>query len=158
MVKKKMFKFFKKNKKIKKIKIVLSSLMAKVPTRSHKFDAGLDLYASENKRIEPHSTALIKTGVRIQIPSDCWGAVCSRSGLALKESVFVLNAPGVVDSTYRKEIGVILRNESDKPFIVDIGDRVGQIVIMKYENVELVKAKALDNSERGNNGFGSTGR
>lgn len=124
------------------------------PRRSTKSSAGYDLYSTQDMTIPVNSTRLVKTGVTAVMSDDVVLFICSRSGLALKHSVFVLNACGVVDADYYpNEIGVILHNAGEKDFEIEQGDRIAQGVFMKYfktdsENVEFRKREG---------GFGSSG-
>lgn len=105
----------------------------------------------------PWSRESVPTGLRLAIPHGYEGQVRPRSGLALRHGVTTLNAPGTIDSDYRGEIRVILMNSSDEPFTVSPGDRIAQLVIAPVETVRLVPA-TLEETERGEGGFGSTGR
>jgi len=127
------------------------------PSYANPGDAGADLYATEHDLVERGETKLITVNTSIAIPDGYVGMVCSRSGLALKRSVFVLNAPGIIDSGYRGKLGVILHNASDKDFSIAPGERIAQLVFVKYEPVEFNIVESLDKTERGDNGFGSTG-
>jgi dUTP pyrophosphatase len=129
-----------------------------VPTYAREGDAGADLRSTESLVIRPGETKLVKTGVRLALPDGYVGLVCSRSGLALKSSVFVLNAPGVVDSGYRGEVGVILHNSGFNNFKVEVGDRVAQLMIQKFESPTFVQVSELSETNRGEGGFGSTGK
>lgn len=120
-------------------------------------DAGADLRSNESLIIAPNQRALVKTGLKIALPDGYVALVHPRSGLALKRGITVLNTPGTIDSGYRGEIGVILYNTSDEPFAVEIGDRIAQMVIQKYEIGFFVPVESLDSTERGAGGFGSTG-
>lgn len=121
--------------------------------------AGFDLRACLTSpiEIEPHCSALIGTGLYMQIPKGYEGQIRPRSGLALTKCVTVLNSPGTIDSDYTGEIGVILINHSNKPFIVLNGMRIAQIVITKCEQAKFVTVVELDDTERGEGGFGHTG-
>ncbi|MBT3578178.1 dUTP diphosphatase, partial [archaeon] len=130
---------------------------AVIPKYAKLGDAGLDLYSIEETAILPGEHKLVKTGLQMQIPPGFEAQVRPRSGLALKNKVTVLNTPGTVDSGYRGEIGVILMNHGKEPFKVNKQDRIAQIVIAKHETPEIQEVKELDNSERGEGGFGSTG-
>ena len=101
--------------------------------------------------------SMVKTGVTVEIPLGYEGQVRSRSGLAFKEGIFVLNSPGTIDSDYRGEIGVILANMSDSDRPVKIGERVAQLVITRVTDVVFQKKDSLSETERGSGGFGSTG-
>lgn len=123
--------------------------------------AGLDLLAAVDQR-EPVEIAagahvLVPTGLKIAIPPGYEAQVRPRSGLAFRHAVTVLNAPGTVDSDYRGEIGVILINHGRKPFMVERGMRIAQLVFARVEPVRLFAADELDMTERGAGGFGSTG-
>ena len=115
--------------------------------------AGLDLHSIEAVTIEPGKWELVGTGLKINLPKDTEGQVRSRSGLAAKSGVFVLNAPGTIDEDYQGEIKVILYNASDSIFSVEKGDRIAQLVVAP---VYKVFGLALDNT-REDKGFGSTG-
>ena len=121
--------------------------------------AGLDVkaYITEDITIEPGKIELIPTGLYLEIPEGYEVQVRSRSGLALKNGIIVLNSPGTIDSDYRGEVKVILMNLSDKPFTVKNGDRIAQIVLTKYEKAVFVEKKELSKSSRESGGFGSTG-
>jgi len=138
-----------------KIEIIADEGM--LPTYARAGDAGADLRANEDVSIRTGNTVLVKTGVRLCLPDGYVGLVCSRSGLALKHGVFVLNAPGVVDSGYRGEIGVILHNAGASTFVVNKGDRIAQLVFQKFESVGWKRVGELEASARGGDGFGSTG-
>jgi dUTP diphosphatase len=124
--------------------------------------AGLDLLAAVPQDaplvLAPGEYALIPTGLTIALPAGFEAQVRPRSGLAAKHGVTVLNAPGTVDADYRGEIGVLLINHGDKPFPVRRGERIAQMVIASVCRAELVAVSSLSSTERGNDGFGSTGR
>lgn len=132
---------------------------ATFPTQAHPGDAGFDLYADETTLIEPGQWALVQTNIAMALPHGICALVCPRSGLALKHGVTVLNAPGVVDNGYRDGIGVILINHSQIPFPVIPGMRIAQLVLSypAGRNECFLEVSALPESERGENGFGSTG-
>lgn len=123
--------------------------------------AGMDLYANNNEPIliHPGDRKLIPTGIRLQIPEGYEAQIRPRSGLVLKHGITVLNTPGTIDSDYRGTIGVILHNASNERFFINRGDRIAQMVFAKYERANLVEVQAeqLDDSARGEGGFGSTG-
>ncbi|HOC08977.1 MAG: dUTP diphosphatase [Clostridiales bacterium] len=121
--------------------------------------SGMDLYAAvdEDIVIDPGGFRLIPTGIHLQLPAGYEGQVRPRSGLAAKYGVTVLNTPGTIDSDYRGEIKIILINLGREPFVIKRGDRIAQLVISRYERVELVPAECLEDSERGTGGFGHTG-
>lgn len=120
--------------------------------------AGVDLRASEARVIPPGGLALVPTGLRIALPEGYEAQVRPRSGLALKHGVTLPNSPGTIDADYRGEIGVILMNLGQEPFVVEPGDRIAQMVVAPVARVAWSEAEALDATERGEGGFGSTGR
>lgn len=131
---------------------------AQIPQKAHAGDAGYDLYASEQEVCIPKmKTAMVSTGLALEIPEGYEAQVRSRSGLAKKEGVFVLNSPGTIDSGYRGEVQVLLANFGDEDYTVNKGDRIAQIVFQKLSPVELSPARGLSSSGRGKGGFGSTG-
>lgn len=128
-----------------------------IPNCAHEGDAGLDLYSIEKKIINPGDTALIKTGIKIELPPQSEAQVRPRSGLALKFGVTVLNTPGTIDEGYRGEIGVILINHGKNSFIVEKGMKIAQMVVKPVWKVDVIEVEELSSSERGEGGFGSTG-
>jgi dUTP pyrophosphatase len=128
-----------------------------VPMYARDGDAGADLHASEGGYVPSGGHVLMKTGIKIAIPYGYVGLVHPRSGLAMKQGVTVLNAPGTIDSGYRGEVGVLLYNTSTVDVYVAPGDRIAQLVVQKVETVEFNKVNALTESDRGEGGFGSTG-
>ncbi len=121
--------------------------------------AGLDLKANLEQAItiQPMERKLVGTGLFIALPQGYEAQVRSRSGLALKKGIIVLNAPGTVDADYRGEIGVILINLSNEAFEINDGDRIAQLVIAKHEQATWELVENLDETTRGSGGFGSTG-
>jgi dUTP pyrophosphatase len=123
---------------------------------------GMDLVAAvpagEGIVLDPGSRALIATGLAIELPKGFEAQIRPRSGLALNNGVTVLNSPGTIDADYRGEIGVILINFGNKPFVVRRGARIAQLVVCSVERVALIAGERLTSSVRGSNGFGSTGR
>ncbi|MFJ8265722.1 dUTP diphosphatase [Peribacillus asahii] len=130
---------------------------AKIPHYAHEGDAGMDLYSVEEKTINPGETALIKTGIQIELPKNTEAQIRPRSGLALKHSVTVLNTPGTIDEGYRGEVGVILINHGKHPFIVEKHMRIAQMVIKPVLKVNVIEVNKLSETERAEGGFGSTG-
>lgn len=128
-----------------------------LPTYAHESDAGMDLCSVEERIIKPNETALIKTGIIIELPKNTEAQVRPRSGLALKNSITVLNSPGTVDEGYRGEIGVILINHGKDDFKVERGMRIAQMVIKPVLKVKVVEVDEVNDSDRMANGFGSTG-
>jgi dUTP pyrophosphatase len=128
-----------------------------IPTYAKPGDAGADLYSHDNVLLMPESWALISTGIAISMPSSYVGLVHPRSGLAAKNAITVLNAPGTVDSGYRGEVFVNLINHSASPIQISKGDRIAQIVFQQFSQANFVQVAELDTSERGSGGHGSTG-
>jgi len=121
--------------------------------------AGLDLRANleEPLVLHPMERRLIPTGLHIALPDGYEAQVRPRSGLALKHGITVLNTPGTIDADYRGEVGVVLVNLGQEDFIVNDGERIAQMVIASYEQVEMVEVESLDQTERGEGGYGHTG-
>ncbi len=130
---------------------------AKLPSYAHASDAGMDVQSAEDLVIPAKSRALVPTGLVANIPPGYEIQVRPRSGLAFKRGVTVLNAPGTIDAGYRGEIGVLLVNLGDDDFEIRAGDRIAQLVVAPVLQVEVVEAAAVDETDRGGGGFGSTG-
>ena len=131
---------------------------AQLPSYAHPGDAGMDIRSIEDLTIPPGGgRALVHTGLVMQLPPDAEAQVRPRSGLALKHGVTVLNAPGTIDAGYRGEVGVILANFGDAPFVVEKGMKVAQIVVARVEQAEIEEVQETDDTDRGTGGFGSTG-
>lgn len=140
-----------------KIPVVGVFSMHQLPRIAHAGDAGADLFAAEDVTIDPGSRALVGTGITLAIPRGYAGFVLPRSGLAIKQGLTVVNAPGLIDSGYRGEVKVALINHGDEVSHIAIGDRIAQLVVMAVVSPDFVEVKVLDESERGEGGFGSTG-
>ncbi|HTX09359.1 MAG TPA: dUTP diphosphatase [Solirubrobacteraceae bacterium] len=131
---------------------------ALLPTRAYDGDAGLDLYALEERELGPGERASIGTGISIQIPPGQAGLVLPRSGLAASHGISIVNAPGLIDSGYRGEVRVLLLNtDRNKAFTVAVGDRIAQLVLVQVETPAVEEVDELALSERGAGGFGSSG-
>jgi dUTP pyrophosphatase len=128
-----------------------------IPQRAYPSDSGMDLHCVENFTLLVGEHALIKTGIAVEMPTGYELQIRPRSGLALKQGITVLNSPGTIDASYRGEIGVILKNFDNEPHSFKAGDKIAQMVISKVELVDFVEVDALNNSDRGKGGFGSTG-
>jgi|TARA_B110000285_G_C15140573_1_gene630518 dUTP pyrophosphatase len=141
------------------IKIVNKSKNA-LPEYSTTLSAGMDLRSNNDDKItiKPLERVLIKTGLFIQLPEGLEAQVRPRSGMALKHGVSVLNTPGTIDADYRGEIGVILVNLSNQEFEINCGDRIAQMVVAQYATAQFELVETLEDSERGEGGFGSTGK
>lgn len=131
---------------------------AQIPKYAHEGDAGMDMVSTDDAVIKPGETKLIHTGIAIELPKNTEAQIRPRSGLALKNSITVLNTPGTIDEGYRGEICIILINHGKNDFHVEKGMRIAQMVIKPVYKVEIVEKIELDESERGIGGFGSTGR
>jgi dUTP pyrophosphatase len=132
---------------------------AVLPGRANTGDAGLDLATVEHVSLAPGERRLVRTGLAVEIPAGHGGLVLPRSGLALKHGVTGVNSPGLIDSGYRGEIGVILLN-TDQAESVDfeVGDRIAQLLVVPFNELSPTWAENLEDSDRGNGGFGSSGR
>lgn len=129
-----------------------------LPAYATEASAGLDLRASESCVIAPGARALVPTGIRLAIPCGYEAQIRPRSSLALKHGVALPNSPGTIDADYRGEVKVILINLGDEPFVVEPGDRIAQMVFAPVTRVAWCEVETLDATERGEGGFGSTGR
>lgn len=140
------------------IKIINTS-QHELPNYETIASAGMDLRANliESITLHPLERTLVKTGLFIELPMGLEAQVRPRSGLAIKKGITVLNSPGTVDADYRGEIGVILVNLSNEPFVIENGERIAQLVIAKHERAEWLEVNELSETSRGAGGFGSTG-
>ena len=130
-----------------------------LPSYSTPLSAGMDIRANleEPITLQPGERRLIPTGLFIAQPEGYEAQIRPRSGLAIKHGITVLNSPGTIDADYRGEVGIILINHSDKAFVIEDGERVGQMVVAQYSRVEWNETDTLDETERGAGGFGHTG-
>ena len=126
-----------------------------MPTRAHDTDAGLDLYAPEDKTLWAHSSVIFDTGVHVQLPPNTAGMLKSKSGLNVRHGI---TSEGVVDVGYTGSLCVKLYNHSDAPYMIHKGDKISQLVIVPIVIPPIVVVDELEESERGDHGFGSTGR
>lgn len=142
-----------------KIKVVNKSKHP-LPAYSTEHSAGMDLRANieEDIILEPLQRALVKTGLYIELPEGYEAQIRPRSGLAINKGITVLNSPGTIDADYRGEICIILINLSDEKYVIKDGDRICQMVISKHERVNWICVDALLESNRGEGGFGHTGK
>jgi len=131
---------------------------AVAPARTRPGDAAYDLRSIERVRIAPGVRRLVRTGVAVAIPPGVAGLVTPRSGLALEHGITLPNAPGLIDPNYRGEVKVILHNQGDKPVTIELHDRIAQLLLVPTWTPELEVVEALDETERGAGGFGSSGR
>ena len=132
---------------------------ARLPQRAHDGDAGLDLFAVDEATIGPGERASVPTGIAIEVPPGHAALVLPRSGLAARHGIALVNAPGLIDSGYRGEVRVLLLNTDPiEPFAIGPGDRIAQLLVVPFAEVEPVAVDELALSIRGEGGFGSTGR
>ena len=125
---------------------------------AHKTDAGIDLYSAIDCILKPYERKLIPSGIKLSIPEGYAGFVLPRSGLAIKNGISLVNSPGLIDSGYRGEICIIMINlDKEMDFTIKKGDKICQLVIKKIEHANLIEVEELDDSDRGEGGFGSTG-
>ena len=142
-----------------KVKIVNHSKHA-LPEYQTPLSAGLDIRANldESVTLRPLERAMIPTGLFVELPEGCEMQIRPRSGLAAKHGITVLNSPGTIEADYRGEIKVILVNLSNEPFTIESGERIAQMIVARYEQIEWLPVEELGATERGAGGFGSTGR
>ena len=141
------------------VPVKLLSPAARLPQRAYEHDAAWDLFAAEAAVLPPLGRAVIGTGVALGLPPGLAALTLPRSGLAARHGIAIVNAPGLIDPGYRGEVKVILLNtDAGAPFGVAIGDRIAQLLLVDLPDVDLVKADRLDDTDRGSQGFGSSGR
>ena len=130
-----------------------------LPAYATELSAGMDLRANIDEPVvlRPMERRLIPTGLHIALPAGYEAQVRPRSGLALKKGITVLNAPGTIDADYRGEVGVLLINLSNEDFTVNDGERIAQMVVARHEKAEFIEVEQLDDTERGEGGYGHTG-
>lgn len=149
----------KKNEpQIPEMKVKRMNPLATVPTFGSDGAAGMDLYSLNDMEIKPQTSEIIHTGVAVEIPQGYVGLVFGRSGLGIKKNIRPSNCVGVIDCDYRGEIMVSLHNDSDTAYKVKFGDRIAQMVLTPYLHTNIIEVDELDSTERGANGFGSTGK
>ena len=138
---------------------IINNSKHQIPAYETPLSAGMDLRANieQTITIKPLERVVVKTGLMIALPSGYEAQIRPRSGLAAKKGITVLNSPGTIDADYRGEIGVILINLSTEDFLINDGDRIAQMVVAKYERVDLEHVEELNETTRGVGGFGSTG-
>jgi dUTP diphosphatase len=143
---------------IEELKFIRLSDKATLPTRAHDNDSGLDLYSAVSARIVPGARVAVGTGLAVAIPEGLAGLVLPRSGLALKNGVTLVNSPGLIDPGYRGEVRVLLLNtDQTLDFQVKPGDRVAQLLLVPVASASPIPAESLDETTRGEGGFGSSG-
>ncbi len=140
------------------IKVKKLNNNATLPTRGSEYAAGYDLYAVEGATIKAHETAKVGTGLAFELPDDTFAAIFARSGLATKQGLRPANCVGVCDSDYRGEYIVALHNDTEEDKTIEAGERIAQMVLMPYVKMEFAEVEELSDTERGEGGFGSTGK
>lgn len=131
---------------------------AKVPTRAHEGDAGLDLYSVESARLGPGQRVSVGTGLAVAIPDGMAGLILPRSGFALKHGIALVNSPGLIDCGYRGEVRVLLLNtDRETDFAVEPGDRIAQLLLVPFVPTHVREVDELPETSRGESGFGSSG-
>lgn len=133
--------------------------LAKIPTRGSKFSAGYDLYAATDKDIQipPHSTVMIGTGLAMELPVGWFGAIFARSGIATKRGLRPANCVPVIDCDYRGEWLIPLHNDSNETKTVQAGERIAQLILLPYQDIDFIEVEELAKTDRGDGGFGHTG-
>jgi dUTP pyrophosphatase len=146
---------------IREVKVVLRDENC-MPTRGHNDDAGWDLRSMNEYIIKPNEQVLVDTGINIQLPREAgWiyeAQIRPRSGLALKKGITITNSPGTIDQSYTGNVGVIIRNEGKEDFIINKYDRIAQLVVNKLPLTTFKVVEKIEDTIRGDNGFGSTGK
>lgn len=129
-----------------------------LPSRAFSGDAGLDLCAADAVELEPGERVSVPTGLAVELPEGTAGLVLPRSGLAARHGIALVNSPGLIDSGYRGEVSVLLLNtDRNEPFTISIGDRIAQLLVVRYEALLPALVNKLSDSDRGEGGFGSSG-
>ena len=133
--------------------------LAKIPTRGSKFSAGYDLYAATDKDIQipPHSTVKIGTGLAMDLPYGYFGAIFARSGIATKRGLRPANCVGVCDFDYKGEYIVAIHNDSDETMTILTGERIAQLILLPYQDIDFIEVDELAKTDRNDGGFGHTG-
>ena len=132
--------------------------LAKIPTRGSKYSAGYDLYAATDSTvyIPPHSTVKIGTGLAMDIPHGYFGAIFARSGIATKRGLRPANCTGICDEDYKGEYIVALHNDSNELISIEAGERIAQLIILPYQDLDFIEVDELQKTDRGEGGFGSS--
>ena len=140
------------------VPVKLLSPAARLPERAYEHDAAWDLCAAEEATLQPLERAVVGTGIALGLPSHLAALTLPRSGLAARHGISIVNAPGLIDPGYRGEVRIILLNtDHTAEFHVAVGDRIAQLLFLPLTSVDLVQSDALDETHRGERGFGSSG-
>lgn len=142
---------------MKTVKFIKTNKDAIIPDYAHEGDAGMDIYSVEDVIIEPMDWKKVNTGLIMELPKGTEGQVRTKSGIALNNGVFVLNTPGTIDENYRGEVGVILYNLNRTPYVIKKGQKIAQLVINKVCYCKTKQVTSISSTNRGQDGFGSTG-
>jgi dUTP pyrophosphatase len=144
---------------MQRVKIINTSDLP-LPQYQTELSAGMDIpaYIESSVTLQPGDRTLIPTGLFLEIPPGYEMQIRPRSGLALKHGITVLNSPGTIDADYRGEIKVLLINHGQEPFVISKGDRIAQMILAKYEVISWEATSQLNTTERGNGGYGSSGK
>ena len=137
------------------VKVKRVNVNVRLPSKGTEGAAGYDLSAAQSAVVPAHGKCLVQTGLSISLPPGCYGRIAPRSGLAIKKFIDV--GAGVIDSDYRGELGVILFNFGEEDFIVNMGDRIAQLIFEKIKTPQIKDVQSLEETRRGNRGYGSTG-
>ena len=142
------------------IKVKILNDLAHLPTRGSEYAAGYDLYAAIPEKIEirPHTTIKIGTGLSFELPHGTFAAIYARSGIATKQGLRPANCVGVCDSDYRGEYIIALHNDSEEIQIIQPGERIAQMILLPYIEMEFTEFESLSETERGEGGFGASGK
>ncbi len=140
------------------VPVKLLTAAARLPQRAYEHDAAYDVHAAERHVIEPLGRAVVGTGIALGLPPGLAALTLPRSGLAARHGISIVNAPGLIDPGYRGEVRIILLNtDREKPFTVEPGDRIAQLLFVPLSDVRLTQTPDLDSTHRGAQGFGSSG-
>lgn len=140
------------------VKIKKLTSTAKIPFHGSDAAAGYDLYTDRDYEIAPGGTVKVSTGISMAIPEKYWGGIYARSGMAVKKGLRPANCVGVIDSDYRGQIIVALHNDSNELQVINSGDKIAQMIISPFEYWDIKEVEELDDTKRGEGGFGSTGK
>ena len=127
-----------------------------IPKYAHDGDSGLDLFSCDEVLVKRGAHVLVSTGIAIELPKGYEAQIRSRSGLALKHGIMVLNSPGTIDNSYRGILGIIVKNFGYEDFYVEKGTKIAQMVIAQVESAEMIEVQELGDTERADGGFGSS--
>lgn len=140
------------------VPVRLLTSAARLPERAYEHDAAYDLYAAEDATLAPLARAVVGTGIALGLPSHLAALTLPRSGLAARHGISIVNAPGLIDPGYRGEVRIILLNtDREHEFRVSVGDRIAQLLLLPLTAVSLLQSDTLDDTHRGERGFGSSG-